>query len=170
MTVRFKELDVRPLLEGGGEPFSQIMSTVESLGPHEGLKLIAPFEPRPLFSVMERKGYLNEVVELDGGSFEVRFFPKGADVQASENAREPDAWPDPMIELDLIDLDPPQPMVRILDSLETMPDGAVLFAVLAREPIFLFPELIKRGHQWVGNHDNTGSAFRIMIRRGGAAR
>jgi uncharacterized protein (DUF2249 family) len=72
MTVRFKELDVRPLLEGGGEPFSQIMSTVESLGPHEGLKLIAPFEPRPLFSVMERKGYLHEVVELDGGSFERR--------------------------------------------------------------------------------------------------
>jgi uncharacterized protein (DUF2249 family) len=168
MALEFRELDVRPLLSAGVEPFAAIMSAVDALKPNEGLKLLAPFEPRPLFSVMERKGYLHEVSELEGGDFEVRFFPRNVEVLASEDADAADAWPEPVIEFDLTDLDPPQPMVKIMRTLETMPVGTVLFAVLSREPIFLFPELTKRGHQWVGNYDKSGAVFRIMIRRGEA--
>ena len=47
-----------------------------------------------------------------------------------------------------------------------MAAGNVLFALLGREPLFLFPELEKRGHQWAGNFDETGKAYRIMIRVG----
>jgi TusA-related sulfurtransferase len=75
-------------------------------------------------------------------------------------------WPDPECHLDLTDLDPPEPMTRILAAAEKMEPGSVLFALLAREPIFLFPELQRRGHQWVGNFDETGSTYRIMIRVG----
>ena len=57
-------------------------------------------------------------------------------------------------------------MVRILAVAETLEPGEVLFAVLSREPIFLFPELTKRGHQWAGNFDETGSAYRILVRIG----
>ena len=57
-------------------------------------------------------------------------------------------------------------MVKILETLESMPVSSVLFAVLSREPVFLFPELVKRGHQWVGNFDKSGTAFRMMILRG----
>jgi len=168
MGFEYKELDVRPLLQAGVEPFVEIMTAVDGLGPGQGLRLLAPFKPQPLFSVMERKGYLYELSELEGGDFEVRFFPKKPEVLASENADDADSWPDPMVELDLTDLDPPQPMVKILQALESMPEGTVLFAVLSREPVFLFPELVKRGHQWVGNFDKAGTAFRLMIRRGGA--
>lgn len=168
MGPAYKELDVRPLLEAGVEPFVEIMTTIDRLGPKEGLRLLAPFKPQPLFSVMERKGYLYELSELPGGDFEVRFFPKNAEVLVSGDAGDADHWADPSIELDLTNLDPPQPMVTILQTLETMPAGGVLFAVLSREPVFLFPELAKRGHQWVGNHDKTGTAFRMMIRRGEA--
>ncbi|KQV39955.1 MULTISPECIES: DUF2249 domain-containing protein [unclassified Rhizobium] len=168
MSLAYKELDVRPLLEAGVEPFVEIMTTVDRLGPKEGLRLLAPFKPQPLFSVMERKGYLYELTELAGGDYEVRFFPKNAEVLTSGDAGDADHWAEPSIELDLTDLDPPQPMVKILQTLETMPPGSVLFAVLGREPVFLFPELVKRGHQWVGNHDKTGTAFRMMIRRGEA--
>ena len=41
-------------------------------------------------------------------------------------------------------------------------------AVLSREPVFLFPELTRRGHQWAGNFDETGSAYRILVRIGEA--
>lgn len=168
MGLAYKELDVRPLLEAGVEPFVEIMTTVDRLGPKEGLRLLAPFKPQPLFSVMERKGFLYEMSELPGGDYEVRFFPKNAEVLTSDNAAGADHWAEPSVELDLTDLDPPQPMVKILQALEEMAPAGVLFAVLGREPVFLFPELVKRGHQWVGNYDAAGTAFRIMIRCGEA--
>ena len=169
MLPEFKELDVRPILAEGGEPFQAIMAAVESLAPGQGLTLLAPFKPQPLFTVMERKGFLHQVSELEGGDFEVRFMPRATEVLASEDIEDGDEWPEPVRAFDFSELDPPQPMVRILSELETMSPGEVMFAVLAREPLFLFPELTKRGHKWAGNYDNTGTAFRIMVRCGEAA-
>jgi uncharacterized protein (DUF2249 family) len=169
MGLEFKELDVRPILADGGEPFQAIMAAVESLSPGQGLTLLAPFKPQPLFTVMERKGFLHRVSELEGGDFEVRFTPRGTEVLASEDIEDGDEWPEPVKAFDFSELDPPQPMVRILSELETMSPGEVMFAVLAREPLFLFPELTKRGHKWAGNYDEGGTAFRIMVKRGEAA-
>jgi hypothetical protein len=64
-------------------------------------------------------------------------------------------------------MEPPQPLVEILAALEAMPAGEVLFALLGREPVFLFPELKTRGHAWVGDFDETGKAYRLMVRAGG---
>jgi uncharacterized protein (DUF2249 family) len=169
MELEFKQLDVRPILAQGGEPFQAIMAAVDALAPGQGLTLLAPFKPQPLFSVMERKGFVHEISALDGGDFEVRFRPAASHIVTSQDVRDEDDWPEPSRSFDLSDLDPPQPMVRILSELESMAPGEVLFAVLAREPMFLFPELTKRGHKWAGNHDQSGSAFRIMIKRGGVS-
>lgn len=170
MTQAFRELDVRPILRDGGEPFQAIMAAVGSLAPGEGLKLFATFRPQPLFGVMASRGFEHEVIEIDGGDFEVRFTPKDEAVVVSAGAASPESWADPIVELDLGDLDPPEPMVRILDALERMEEGQVLFALLSREPLFLYPELTKRGHEWAGNYDETGSVFRVMIRAGRASR
>jgi uncharacterized protein (DUF2249 family) len=167
MTLEFKELDVRPMLKAGVEPFQQIMSAVDGLDSGQGLRLLAPFKPAPLFSVMERKGFRYDVSELGGGDYEVRFYPESATIVGSDDADAADDWPEPARSFDFSELDPPQPMVRILAELETLAPGQVLFAVLAREPLFLFPELTRRGYQWVGNHDRSGAAFRMMIRRVG---
>ena len=166
MEVEFRELDVRPILADGGEPFQAIMAAVEGLAPGQGLTLFAPFRPQPLFSVMERKGFLYHVSELAGGDFEVKFLPRETKVLASEDVEDGDDWPEPVRTFDLSDLDPPEPMVRILSELETMSPGEVLFAVLPREPLFLFPELTKRGHKWAGNYDGSGTFFRMMVKRG----
>lgn len=168
MGPEFKTLDVRPVLADGGEPFQAIMAAVESLAPGQGLKLIAPFKPQPLFSVLERKGFLHQISELEGGDFEVRFMPRATEILASDDIEDDDDWPEAVRSFDFSDLDPPQPMVRILSELESMSPGEVMFAVLAREPLFLFPELTKRGHKWAGNYDSAGTAFRIMVKRGAA--
>lgn len=165
MEDHFKELDVRPLLAAGGEPFAVIMAAVDGLKAGEGMKLIAPFNPVPLYTVMERKGFEGSAIERDDNAFEISFIRKRTEIMVSAGAGIV-TWPDPVMELDLTALDPPEPMVRILAELEEMDVGEVLFAVLAREPVFLFPELTKRGHEWVGNYDKSGTAFRIMIRRG----
>lgn len=170
MPQEFKELDVRSILQNGGEPFEEIMRAVGALHPGQGLRLFAPFRPQPLFRVMDSKGFDHEVVELDNGDFEVRFVPRmEEEVAISENAVSPELWAEPSVDLDLSDLDPPEPMQRILSEAEALNPGEVIFAVLSREPVFLFPELTRRGHQWVGNFDRDGSAYRIMIRIGTGA-
>ena len=167
-----RELDVRPMLLAGEEPFQAIMEAVGALAPGESLRLVAPFRPVPLFSVMANRGFSASDRPLDGGDWEVVFSPV-AEMQAEAGlatGSSPSAifWGDPVEELDLIDLEPPEPMVRILAAVEAMEPGEVLFAVLSREPVFLFPELTRRGHQWAGNFDETGTAYRILVRVGQA--
>lgn len=170
-TSPVRELDVRPMLRAGEEPFQAIMDAVGALGPGESLRLIAPFRPVPLFSVMANRGFAASDHPLDGGDWEVLFSPV-AGMQADAGlatGSSPSAlsWGDPIEELDLVDLEPPEPMVRILEALEDLKPGDVLFALLAREPVFLFPELAKRQHEWAGNFDASGTAYRLLVRHGG---
>lgn len=166
MTPDPYELDVRPMLRAGEDPFQAIMAAVIVLLPGQALKLIAPFRPVPLFSVMAGRGFSHEDKPLEGGDWQVLFVPvaKEAEVNSSANPSSTNNWPDPEQHLDLTDLDPPEPMVRILAAAEQLAPGEVLFALLSREPLFLFPELAKRGHEWAGNFDTKGETYRILVR------
>lgn len=172
MTMTIVELDVRPLLRAGEEPFDRIMETVAVLGPSEGLRLLATFRPAPLFSVLGAMGFSHEARELEGGDWEVLFRPTGTNEPAkglapAASGADGSAWPAPTRHLDNRDLDPPEPMVRILAATEAMRQGEVLAALLCREPIFLLPELQKRGHRWRGNFEPDGKTYRILVRVGG---
>lgn len=68
------ELDVRPTLEAGGEPFQEIMGAVKSLEPSDTFILHATFDPIPLHRVMERKGYKHESEQVEKGHWVTRFF------------------------------------------------------------------------------------------------
>lgn len=161
------ELDVRPLLRDGGEPFGAIMDAVNRLEPGQRLKLFATFRPEPLFSVMQAKGFGYDETPLDHGEWQVVFTPQAENVLTGASVPEdPDSWDDPVHYLELSDLDPPEPMVRILTQLETMSEGEVLFALLGREPLLLFPELGARGHAWAGDFDAAGEHYRLMVRAG----
>ncbi|MDI3468857.1 MAG: hypothetical protein OJF62_000920 [Pseudolabrys sp.] len=174
MTDTFVDLDVRPTLRAGGEPFQQIMETVTALAPGQGLRLLATFRPVPLFSVLGAKGFSYEAKELDGGDWEVVFRPaQAASTAESASAAPADdttSWPEPVQQLDNRDLDPPEPMVRILAATEAMQAGDVLCALLCREPVFLLPELAKRGHAWRGDFEPDGKTYRILVRIGAAGR
>jgi hypothetical protein len=70
---------------------------------------------------MADKGFAHAERELDCGEWEVLFTPE------TESARTPppsaeahDDWPEPKLQLDNRDLDPPEPMVRILGAAETL--------------------------------------------------
>jgi uncharacterized protein (DUF2249 family) len=171
MTEAFAELDVRPILRAGGEPFEKILETVATLAPGQGLRLFATFKPVPLFHVLGSKGFDYEANELDGGDWEVLFrrsrTPTEAEPVAKAAASDATGWPAPAQQMDNRDLDPPEPMVRILAALEKMETGEVLSALLCREPIFLLPELAKRGHAWHGAFEPDGSTYKILICTGG---
>lgn len=164
------ELDVRPMLRAGEEPFAKIMQTIAALGPGDGLRLFATFKPTPLLAVLESKGFTHEAKALDQGEWEVVFRPAtatgaGADAKPVAPA-DGSVWPDPSQHLDNRDLDPPEPMVRILAAIESMKQGEVLSALLCREPTFLLPELAKRGHRWRGGFEPDGTTYKICIKVG----
>ena len=164
--TEFIDVDVRPILRAGGEPFSTIMAALDRLEPGQGLRLYAPFKPIPLFGVMADKGFGHQEVELEDGEWEVLFTPTVAIPQAAEPVIVASTafWPTPVLHLDNRDLDPPEPMVRILAATERLAPGETLSALLSREPVFLFRELIKRGHQWRGGFTPEGDTYQLTVR------
>ncbi len=172
MPQNFKELDVRPLLRDGGEPFQAIMAAVQSLAPGEGLRLLSTFKPTPLLTLMSKRGFSSDAVELEGGEWEVNFSPlvvKTMAVAVSSGADDASDWPEPLWQLDLTTAEPPLPMEKVLSRLSLMEPGEVLFVLLAREPAFLATELEGLGHRWVGAPDGDGNVYRMLIRVGSAA-
>lgn len=65
------EIDVRADIAAGHEPFPRIMAAVNSLTPGEGLLLIAPFEPEPLYTVLTEHGLEHEAVARGDGAWQV---------------------------------------------------------------------------------------------------
>lgn len=53
-------LDVREI---DGEPFDDIMAALEALEADEALRLINSFEPEPLYTVLEQRGFTYETTK-----------------------------------------------------------------------------------------------------------
>jgi len=165
MSPDYIDVDVRPILRSGGEPFSVIMAALARLEPGQGLRLLATFRPVPLFAVMAEKGFAHLEKELGGGEWEVLFKPADAQPPAPQSAAlSPDVWPEPVVVMDNRELEPPEPMVRILSAAEKLSPGETLSALLRREPVFLFPHLEKRGFHWLGGFTADGSAYELTVR------
>ena len=161
------DVDVRPILRAGGEPFSVIMAALERLAPGQGLRLYATFKPIPLFAVLANKGFTHSEQALDDGEWQVLFTPAEAKPEpppAVTDGRGLDDWPVPAVNLDNRDLDPPEPMVRILAAAEKLGPGETLSALLRREPVFLFPQLEKRGFRWLGGFTPDGTTYELTVR------
>jgi len=164
-------LDVREQLHGGGEPLPRIIQAVGGLAPGQALRLLAPFEPLPLYAVLERKGFAHTAVRHGEGDWEVLFSPnaqhakQGSSQAPTAKSVSIEKWPDPSVHLDNRGLQPPEPLVRILDTLEHLAPGQVLEALNERDPVFLYPELQARGASI--RTEKTDEGVRLLIRRGG---
>lgn len=71
-------LEVRPELENGGEPFVRIMEAASALRPGQTLVIVAPFEPVPLYGVLDARGFAHETTMVALDEWRVRFARKGA--------------------------------------------------------------------------------------------
>ncbi len=70
-------LDVRPVLEAGGSPCTAIEEALEKLIPGQALRVIAPFEPVPLYTKLGLCGFSHETRQFPDGSWQVLFTPEG---------------------------------------------------------------------------------------------
>lgn len=167
MIASLYDLDVRPILRAGGEPFSVIMEAVAKLEPGQGLRLLATFKPVPLFHALGARGFDSSAREIGNGDWEAIFTPKATAPETADSA-EHDAnaeWPEPVDTMDNRGLEPPEPMVRTLEGVEALAPGQTIAVLLPREPVFLFEELRSRGYVWRGAFEAEGH-YRAVIRRG----
>jgi uncharacterized protein (DUF2249 family) len=74
------------------------------------------------------------------------------------------AAPSGVHEIDVRGLEPPEPLVRVLDALESLPAGATLRAHTDREPCHLFGEAGQRGFRHDCNEQPDGSWITILAR------
>lgn len=168
-TTEPRTLDVREDLRNGKEPLPMIMQAIQSLTPGQPLRLLATFEPLPLFAVLARKGYGHYSTHHGEGDWEVLFTPGTANpvpaqTSAPAAAADDSDWPIPTTQLDNRGLEPPEPLVRILDALEHLPGGGVLQAINERDPVFLYPELETRGAA-IRTEKQADGSVHILIRR-----
>ncbi|MEY7848225.1 DUF2249 domain-containing protein [Natrarchaeobius sp. A-rgal3] len=63
-----RTLDVREI---DGPPFDDIVATLDELPDEERLELIAPFEPAPLYGVLDGRGFDHESEKRDDGTWHV---------------------------------------------------------------------------------------------------
>jgi len=69
-------LDVRPVLDAQQAPLPAILDAVSRLEPGQGLLLIAPFEPAPLYDLLGNQGFSHETNVRPDGIWEIRFEPQ----------------------------------------------------------------------------------------------
>lgn len=70
-----------------------------------------------------------------------------------------------IIELDARGLEPPQPMMKILEALATLPAEATLAAHTDRQPLLLYPRLEQRGYTYETLAQPDGSHLTNIRRR-----
>jgi uncharacterized protein (DUF2249 family) len=158
-------LDVRDDLRNGREPFSKIMATAAQLRRGEKFLLIAPFEPAPLFRVLAGRGFGYSARQTADGNWEVLFTLNDPDsvpagdvkaIEASGCGCSPRSVAE-TVDVDARGLEPPQPLVKILEALSALPDGADCLARTDRRPMHLYAQLAERGFTGRTEEQEDGS-------------
>lgn len=147
MTEPSVTVDVREDIRAGREPFARIMEAAASLQQGQSLRLIAPFKPSPLLGVMARQGFSHQARPIGTGDWEV-LFARSSGPAAPEQT--PAVSPSPpacgaAIDVDARGLEPPQPLIVVLEALTRLPKCAALRARTDRRPLALYARLKERG-------------------------
>jgi uncharacterized protein (DUF2249 family) len=164
-TSRHVRLDVREDIRRGDEPFATIMGAVKALGADEALELRAPFEPVPLYGVLAKRGFAHWTQAHEADDWSVWIYRDAVAPRAAGGS-----VPGPVartVTLDVRELEPPLPMVRVLERLDTLAPDEQLEVIHSRRPMFLYPQLDERGFVHETDEPEPG-LVRIVVRRGSA--
>jgi uncharacterized protein (DUF2249 family) len=153
MIAQVVTLDVREDTQSHELPCHHVIQVAAGLGAGQALRLIAPFEPVPLFAAMQDIGFSYEARPLDSGDWEVLFTPRPAPVPTAGHTHGQSVTHSPkslseaagVREVDVRGLEPPQPLITILEALADLPLGIELRARTVRPPLLLYPHLEQRG-------------------------
>lgn len=162
-------LDVRGDIATNHDPLSKIMRAANNVEIGKILVVINIFEPVPLYEVLGRKGFVHKTGRL-GEDFRVLFKRVSAGKEMNNYEQESGVstnvpgGDEKVLEIDVRGLEPPEPMMRILNTLNSIHDNTILLVHHHREPIFLYHKLDERGFEAITNKI-AGNHYKIVIRR-----
>jgi uncharacterized protein (DUF2249 family) len=159
-----RHLDVREDIERGAEPFQRILAAVGALGPDEALVLHVPFEPLPLYKVLGARGFAHRAERRAPGEWWVWFYRQAPVSASAPGVCPPAPGGQGVVRLDVRGVEPPWPMVRVLEALERLGPGGRLEVLHNRRPLFLYPQLDERGFRHATDEPEPG-LVRIAIWR-----
>jgi len=160
-------LDVRDDQRKGKEPFHKIMSAVRKLAPGDILLLQNTFDPVPLYDALGKLGFEGWGRQVGAEDWEIYFIRQDAGPsQAAEPDAEAPSREGRVIEMDNRGLEPPQPLVRIMNALADMGPDDILVATMPHRPMHLYPILDERGFS-VHSEDLPGGEAKVVIRKSG---
>lgn len=145
------QLDVREHQRRHEDPFAVIMAAVARVEVGQVFILQNTFEPLPLYDVLAKKGFVPWAKEVGPQDWIVYFFKVGAAVStpvvatARQDLGIQEDEPVATVTIDVRELTPPQPMMRILDALGQIKPGETLLVHHVRRPAFLYPKLAEMG-------------------------
>lgn len=164
------ELDVRPVLDAGKDPFNLILEKINQLQPQQILKLINSFEPVPLIQLLGKQGF-ETYVEIINENMVFTYFFKSEKVKESKPEIKNTHWEETLKlfegKLKTIDVRPlemPLPMLTILDELEKLPNGNALYVYHKRIPVFLLPELQDRKFEYRIKEISDGEVHLLIFK------
>jgi len=167
------ELDVRPILEGGTDPFEAIMAKLKTMDESHTLLIINTFEPIPLLNILKKKGYAYETERPENGV--VHTYLEKFDGEAKEESdttsvsdlnfkQAEQKFAGKMKEVDVRDLEMPMPMVTILEEIEGVAEGHALYVHHKKLPQYLIPEMEDRGYKWVSDEIDESNIKLIIFK------
>jgi uncharacterized protein (DUF2249 family) len=166
-----RELDVREMLANGQEPFRLITGTAREVRVGESFALVTGFEPLPLYDALAKQGFSHWGEPIGDGDWRVFFHrdrETGVKTSSTSTGVDWDAPASAEVTIDVSELVPPEPMIRVLQALEELPDGARLLVHHVRRPMHLYDRLDEMGYA----HDTRELApdrVEVIIQKPGRA-
>ncbi|MEN8137697.1 MAG: DUF2249 domain-containing protein [Bacteroidota bacterium] len=169
---KLTELDVRDEIAGGNDPFVIIMDALKKMPEDNTLKLINIFEPIPLINKLNKKGY-STFVDTSVEGMVVTYFHKEQDMEIEEETRFASKdtfekvkgfYGDKIVEIDVRDLEMPEPMVQTLANAENLKEGYALYVNHKKVPQYLIPELEERGMKFLIYEIEEGNVKLLIFR------
>ncbi|MBI2955445.1 MAG: DUF2249 domain-containing protein [Chloroflexi bacterium] len=152
-------LDVRDDQRNHSDPFKRIMAATSQIQEGQVFQLRNTFEPLPLYDVLGKQGFVAWARKLGTEDWEI-FFLKTARTQGAktdsgsiDQARPAEdggidtTAATATITIDVGELTPPQPMIKIMDALASLKHGETLLVHHQRRPAYLYPKLAELGYK-----------------------
>lgn len=174
ITARF---DARPLQAAGQNPLPPILKAAKEVVAGDIFCLRNTFEPLPLYDVLAKQGLTPWARQNGPDDWEVFFYrarPGEEIAPPGEVALEPvrggaNVSGVPLVasvRIDVSQLTPPEPMIRVLEALAKLQPGETLLVQHVQRPMYLYARLDEMGHAhqtW----DLGPRHVEILIRVGG---
>lgn len=164
------ELDVRPILDSGGDPLNTIMMNVNKLNAQQALKIINTFEPTPVIMILEKRGFVAYTEIVNSNLVHTYLYnTSGAGEIKAEIKNDAAGWQEMLAkfegkldEVRVEKMEPPLPMMMVLEACDKLQSDRAVYVYHKRIPVFLLPELQDRGLDYRINEITDGDV-RILI-------